>query len=180
MILMEKIWLGVLMLAIVNGCAPAAISPSLQQQAGAPVSFAVLSAHPEQYQGRLVILGGEVMSVQPLGDGSLLTLSQRDLDKLYEYKPVPSGGTFLVESDQWLNPNTYQPKSTVKVAGEVKGRRNGLLVLKAREVAFIAPPVWEKWYYPVPPEWYDYDPNLEYWFTPPYFDPYRGGGSRGR
>jgi hypothetical protein len=26
----------------------------------------------------------------------------------------------------------------------------------------------------VPAEMYNYDPNLEYWFTPPYFNPYIG------
>jgi starvation-inducible outer membrane lipoprotein len=155
------------------------ISPILQQQA-APVSFAELSAHPEQYQGRVVIFGGEVVSLQPWGpDGTLMTVNQQEIGRLGDPRGAPSGGTFLVESDAWLNPNTYQPKSTVKVAGVVQGRRDGFLLLKAREVIFNAPPVWEKWYYPVPREWYDYDPNLEYWFTPPYFDPYRGGG-RGR
>lgn len=162
--------------AALAGCAPA-IAPGLQQQA-APVSFAALNAHPEQYQGQVVILGGEVMSLQPLGEGSLLTVSQREMDRLYDYKPVPSGGTFLVESDQWLSSGTFQPKSTVKVAGEVKGRRYGFLVLKARQVVLAAPPVWEKWYYPVPREWYDSDPSMEFWFTPPYFDPWRGGGGR--
>jgi len=174
---MNAKWLLFLSLALLTGCATG-ISPGLQQQAGPPVEFAALNAHPEQYQGRLVILGGEVMTLEPLGKGSLMTLSQRDMDKLYEYKPVPSGGTFVVESDEWLSPSTYQPKSTVKVAGEVIGRRNGLLTLKAREVVLASRPIWEKWYYPVPPEWYDHDPNLEKWFTPPYFDPYRDGGRR--
>lgn len=165
----------VLVLALLAGCATG-IAPGLQQEAGPPVDFAALSAHPEQFQGRLVILGGEVMSVQPQGQGSLMTVNQQDLRMLGNPKGVPSGGTFVVESYQWLNPDTFQPKSTVKVAGEVMGRKNGFPLLKAREVIFNAPPVWEKWYYPVPPEWYDHDPNLEYWFTPPYFDPYRGGG----
>ncbi len=26
----------------------------------------------------------------------------------------------------------------------------------------------------MPREWYGYDPNLEYWYTPPYFDPAGG------
>ena len=86
-----------------------------------------------------MILGGEVMSVQPLGQGSLMTVNQQELGMLGNPRGAPSGGTFLVESDQWLSPSTYQPKSTVKVAGEVKGRRDGLLVLKAREVNMSAP-----------------------------------------
>lgn len=173
---MNSKWLLIMMLILLTGCA--GISPGVQQQAGPPVDFAALSAHPEQYQGRLVILGGEVMQIQPSGKGSLMTVSQRELDKLYEYKPVPSGGNFVVESDEWLSPSTYQPKSTVKVAGEVVGRRNGFVVLKAKEVVLASNPIWLKYYYPVPQEWYDHDPNLEYWFTPPYFDPYRPGGRR--
>ncbi len=160
------------------GCAPG-ISPSLRQQAGPPVSFAEVNAHTERYQGRVVILGGEVMTLQPLGQGTLMTVNQMDAPQLpYSRNPPASGGTFLVESDQWLSPGTYQPKSTVRVAGEVKGRRDGLLVLKAREVAFIAPPLWEKWYYPVPREWYDNNPAMEKWYTPPYFDPWRPSGRR--
>jgi hypothetical protein len=58
----------------------------------------------------------------------------------------------------------------------VAGQKNGLLLLKAEKIYFLEGPRWEKYYYPVPPEWYNYDPNLEYWFTPPYFDPWRGGG----
>ncbi len=27
----------------------------------------------------------------------------------------------------------------------------------------------------VPPSYYNYDPALEYWFTPPYFNPYVTG-----
>ena len=158
------------------GCVPA-ISPSLQQQAGPPLIFAELNAHTEQYQGRVVILGGEVMTLQPLGQGTLMTVNQMDTPWVpYSRKPQVSGGTFLVESDQWLSPGTYQPKSTVRVAGEVKGRRDGLLVLKARQVAFIAPPVWEDWYYPIPREWYNNDPAMEFWYTPPYFDPRKHGG----
>ncbi len=175
---MKPQWLLGLMLALLSGCATG-ISPSLQQQAGPPVDFAALRANPEAYQGRLVILGGEVMSLEPWGkDGTLMTVNQQELSQLGNPRGAPSGGTFVVESEKWLSPGTFQPKSTVKVAGEVKGRRNGLPLLRAQEVIFDAPPVWEKWYFPVPREWYDYDPSMEYWFTPPYWDPWRGWWGR--
>jgi starvation-inducible outer membrane lipoprotein len=160
-------------LSLAMGCGPA-ISTSLQQEAGPRVGFAELAAAPDQFKGRLTILGGEVMSVTPWGTGSLLAVDQRPLDdRLY---PVgnASGGTFLVSSDVWLNSNEYVPKSKVVVAGVVEGQKDGRLLLKARQVTFLAPPTWDKYYYPVPREWYA--PELEYWYTPPYFDPYRGGG----
>jgi starvation-inducible outer membrane lipoprotein len=156
------------------GCTPA-ISPELQQSAGSPVGFAELAAHPEKYQGRTTILGGEVMQVQPLGTGSLLSVDQRELDGRLFPGFGASGGTFLVESDEWLNPSTYQPKSKVTVAGVVMGKKNNLLLLKAKKIHYWEGPRWEKWYHPVPREWYDSDPSLEHWFTPPYFDPWRGG-----
>jgi starvation-inducible outer membrane lipoprotein len=159
------------------GCA-STVSTTMQPETGPKVGFAELGAHPEKYQGQTKILGGEVMQVQPLGPGSLLSVDQHDLDNHLFPAAGVSGGTFLVESDEWLSPDTYQPKSKVTVAGVVAGQKNGLLLLKAKKIHFWEGPSWEKWYYPVPRDWYDYDPSLEYWFTPPYFDPWRGGGRR--
>jgi starvation-inducible outer membrane lipoprotein len=164
--------MAVLFLAL-EGCTPA-ISPYLQQEAGPRVGFAELAAHPDQYKGRLEILGGLVMTVAPWRQGSLLTVDQRPLNARLFPIGNASGGTFLVESDEWLDSNYYLPKSKVVVAGVVEGEKDGLLVLKARQITLLEYPVWEKYYYPVPREWYP--PELEYWFTPPHFDPYRGGG----
>jgi len=171
---MQRLWSFRLIfgLSLAMGCGPV-ISTSLQQEAGPRVSFAELSAHPDKYQGRLEILGGLVMSVQPWGQGSLLQVDQRQLDERFYPVGAASGGTFLVESDVWLTSSYYLPKSAVVIAGTVAGQKDGWLLLKAKEVTLLAPPVWEKYYYPVPREWYP--PELEYWYTPPYFDIYRGG-----
>lgn len=165
-------WL-VLGFLVLMGCGPA-ISTGLQQQTGPRPSFEELSAHPEKYQGKLAILGGLVMSVQPLGKGSLMAVDQRNLDdKLYPAGKT-SGGTFLVQSDQWLLSSEYQPQSKVVVAGVVAGQKDGSLLLKAREIHLWEYPPWEEWYYPVPRHWYS--PELEYWYTPPYWNPRRPGG----
>lgn len=170
-------WLILGLCAFLAACAPA-ISPDLQQASGPKVGFAELAAHPEKYQGQTKILGGEVMQVQPLGQGSIMSVDQHQLDSHLFPSGGASGGTFLVESDEWLNPATYQPQSKVTIAGVVAGQRQGILVVKAKQVKFWEGPTWEKWYYPVPRDWYDYDPSLEYWYTPPYFDPWYGGGRR--
>ncbi len=154
------------------GCTPA-ISPALQQEAGPRVGFAELAAHPDKYKGRVEILGGLVMTVQPWQKGSLLTVDQRTLDARLFPIGTASGGTFLVESEKWLDSNYYLPKSKVVVAGAVEGAKDGLLLLRARQITLLENPVWEKYYYPVPRSWYP--PQLEYWYTPPYFNPYRGG-----
>ncbi len=160
-----------LLFLITAGCAPA-ISTSLQKEA-APINFAALEAQPGSYQGRLVVLGGEVMTVQPWGKGSLLTVNQMALDA--QERPIegaPSGGTFMVQSDRWLNPDDYVAKRLVTVAGEVKGRQERWPLVAARQIH-----LWENPYRLVvmPPSYYDYDKTMEYWYTPPYFDPYRWG-----
>jgi outer membrane lipoprotein len=164
----------VLSLAL-TGCGPA-ISTALQRQAAPEVSFAALSAQPDQYKGTLVILGGEVMSVKPWENGSLLTVDQRRLDSRLFPVGTTSGGSFAVESNEWLISNWYLPKSKVVVAGVVEGRKQGMLLLRAKEVKLLAAPTWEKWNYPVPRSWYP--PSMKYWFTPPYFDIYSGPGGR--
>jgi starvation-inducible outer membrane lipoprotein len=173
----SRAWLILVLCLALAACAPA-ISTNLQQQTQAvpEVSFATLSAHPDRYQGKLVILGGEVMSVKPWENGSLLTVDQRRLDSRLYPVGTTSGGSFAVESDEWLNSNWYLPRSKVVVAGVVEGRKEGMMLLKAKQVNLLSPPTWEKFYYPVPRSWYP--PSMEYWFTPPYWDIYRGGSGR--
>jgi outer membrane lipoprotein len=166
-------FLGALVLVILSGCGPV-ISSNLLRQAGSPADFAALQAHPEQYQGRVVILGGEVMGVRIKNGGSLLMVSQKPLDP--QLRPVEaqvSGGSFLVESDLWLAPDAYVPQRKVTVAGIFEGRPQGTPLLRAREIYL--------WEHPfkliaIPKEWYD--PSLEYWYTPPYYDPWRHRGGR--
>jgi len=159
------------------GCA-SSLTPAIPPETGPRVGFAELVANPEKYLGQVKILGGKVMQVQPLGQGSLLSVDQHDLDRNLFPGGAASGGTFMVESDEWLSPSAFQPQSKVVVAGAVVGKKDGFLLLKAKQVRLLEGPSWEKWYYPVPREWYDYDPSLEYWYTPPHFDPWRGGGRR--
>jgi len=160
--------LGLAALAGILGCP--AISTSLQQQADRQVTFAELAAHPEQYQGRLVILGGEVKSVQPHEGGSLLTVTQKDPDPdLRPLEGKPSLDTFVVESAQQLPPKEYVPLRKVTVAGIIQGGQHETLLVEARKIHL--------WEFPnsalqkCPPE-------LRYWLAPPYYEALIPGGRR--
>jgi starvation-inducible outer membrane lipoprotein len=161
---------------ILAGCGPV-ISPAITRQVVSPPAFSALQADTGAYLGQTVILGGEVVSVTAKNGGSLLEVDHRELDADLRPVEVPvSGGSFFVESAEWLSPRSYVPKRRVTVAGEVKGRYRDAPLLQAKEIHLGDYPRWEEWYYPVPREWYRGDPALEYWFTPPYFDPWRGRG----
>ena len=160
---------GLIVLTLLaGGCGPA-ISPGLLQQARPTLDFAQLQAQPETFQGRVVVLGGEIIYLERQGAKSVLLISQKPVDvRLRPLEKAPAGGQFLVESEQWLAPDAYVPQRKITVAGVVSGSRQGLLLLQARELY-----LWEHPFklVPVPKDWYD--PALEYWYTPPYFDPYR-------
>jgi starvation-inducible outer membrane lipoprotein len=97
-------------LILVVGCVPA-IETSLQQEAGPRVSFAELNAHPDQYKGRLTILGGEVMSVTPWEQGSLLMVDQRQLDDRFYPVGTASGGTFWWRATSGSPPQSTSPRA---------------------------------------------------------------------
>jgi outer membrane lipoprotein len=159
---------------LLAGCGPV-ISQQYIKEAASRVDVAALKAQPEKYQGQLVILGGEIVENLRKKDQSLLTINQKELDvKLRPLDADAYGGIFLVESNSWLEPDTYVPNRKITVAGVVVGQQNGVPLLQARQIYL--------WEHPfkliaVPPEWYGNDPAMEYWYTPPYYDPWRNHGA---
>lgn len=157
-----------------SGCAPTYMAdPGLP-----PGGLATLVADPQAFRGQEVRLGGDILSLTHAEGKSLLSVRHRELDaRGYPYGPE-SGHIFLAESLGFLSPSSYLIGRQVIVTGTVAGSREGRLLLVARDLKLGDYPRWEKYYYPVPREWYDGDPALEYWFTPPHFDPWRGGHNR--
>jgi len=142
------------------GCAPA-ISQKLRDEAGTPVPFQDLLAHPETYQGRVVILGGYILETQNELRGSVLTVLQTPLD--LQDKPKASDlseGRFLITADRFLDPEVYARDGRITVGGRVAGIRELPLggttyrypVIEAQELH-----LWPKELYP-PPPYYPYDP----------------------
>ncbi len=172
-----KLFIALGLMAALLGCGPAISQKYIKEartETGAPADFAALQANPEKFQGKMVVLGGDVISVSLKDDNSLLAVSQRELNpQLQPYGPAY--GTFYVMSDEFLSPSFFVANRKVTVAGVVQGTFEGAPLLKARQIRLGDYPPWEKYYYPVPREWYGGDPALEHWFTPPYFDPWRGG-----
>ncbi len=162
----------------VSGCTQATYN-RLAREGGTPASFPSVKADPQKYQGKLVVLGGKVLSVWLEDGASLLEVEQIDLDK--NYRPAYQGasaGNFFVKSQDWLSPGSYVPKRKVTVVGVVEGKKQGKPIILARKIHLWEYPPWEKWYYPIPREWYNYDPVMEKWYTPPHFDPWRGPGGK--
>jgi outer membrane lipoprotein len=150
------------LLLLCAACAPT-ISRQFRNEAATSPSFQDLVAHPEEYQGRVVILGGYIIELQNEPGGSVVTLLQAPLG--IENKPKSrdlSEGRFVVTTDRFLDPEVYVQDRQLTVGGRISGVREQSVrgmtyrypVIKAQEIH-----LWPKDVYQGPPPDYPfYDP----------------------
>jgi outer membrane lipoprotein len=102
-------------------CAPA-ISKQVRQEADPSLSFPVLSADPEAYKGKIVILGGVIAQTTAKTGQTELEIVQKPLDSANVPETTDkSEGRFLVIADHFLDPLIYKKDRKITVAGEVVG-----------------------------------------------------------
>jgi outer membrane lipoprotein len=102
-------------------CAPA-ISKQYRQQADQSLSFPVLAADPNAYQGKTVILGGVIAQTTTRTGETELEIVQKPLDSANMPETTDkSEGRFLVIVDRFLDPLIYKKDRKITVAGEVVG-----------------------------------------------------------
>lgn len=165
---------GAVLLALLVGLS--ACAPAPRAGRGLPSGDpAALAADLQASQGQEVRWGGEILSLSFSEGRSLLTVRHRELDARGDPYGPERGLVFLVESEGFLPPSFYLPGRLLVVTGTLAGRRHGRPLVRARDLRLGDYPRWEKYFSPVPREWYDGDPALEYWFSPPHFDPWYGG-----
>ena len=116
-------WGGVtgLLLMVCLGCAPV-ISKSVLESSSPDISFASLKKETEKYLGKTVVLGGSVISVRHLEEGSVLEVLERPLG----YRLMPqlgdrTGGRFLVRFKGIVEDHLLEHHRMVTVAGKVSG-----------------------------------------------------------
>ncbi len=110
-------------LLLLSGCAHVMSDTNLKA-VDPTVHYKELSAKPEAFAGKIVLVGGIVAGVQ--GSDDVITLEVAQLE-LFE-NGVPnedsrSGGRFLAISTELVDPIIYQPGKLVTIIGEVKGKK---------------------------------------------------------
>lgn len=112
-------------LLVVNGCAsgPPVIPPELESQIDSSVSFRDLLAAPSAYQGRTVLLSGEVLNTKRQQDATQLEILQLPVngDDPPDGRRTESQGRYLALDRQGLDPAAYPPGTRVTLVGEVSG-----------------------------------------------------------
>jgi outer membrane lipoprotein len=124
---MKKVAYVIGVALILQGCTYA-ISPDLAKQADKTISFDKLLVDPDEYKGKLLILGGIITQTTSIKQGTLIEVDQQRLD--YWGKPQrtkKTGGRFLVFYPGYLDAYVYSPGRDITVAGEVQGTRSPAL-----------------------------------------------------
>lgn len=112
-------WLSLLLLA---GCA-SVISPEMLKDVDQSIPFESILKDPEAFQGKTVLLGGEIIETENFPDKTLIIMMQRPLNS--KEKPSSedkSKGRFIVSVPEFLDPAIYRRGRKITVAGTVSGK----------------------------------------------------------
>jgi outer membrane lipoprotein len=111
------------MLIFVCSCASDVIPKELEGQVDRKVSYLQIKESPATHTGRMVVLGGEVLSAKRGNDSTRIEVLQLPLDGSLE--PVPdrttSQGRFLALQKAFLDPATVPVGTRVTIIGEMTG-----------------------------------------------------------
>src|SRR5213593_502355 len=121
---------------LLSGCASAGrdtfqleyqLPPELQRQVEQRISFANIKADPAAYKGRIILLGGEVLTAKRLADRTRLEILHLPLNEFNEptMNRTASQGRYIAFQKEFLDPATVPPGTRVTVAGEVTGTKEG-------------------------------------------------------
>lgn len=146
---------------------PEALEPLVDRT----VPFREIVASPDSYQGKIVVLGGEVLKAKRLKDGTQIEFLQLPLDK--DERPIldrqRSQGRFLAIRQEFLDPATMVNGTTMTIVGEVSGTKTEPL----DEVEYRYPVLIVKYLHPWPA------PSYGYASPRPRFSIGVGGGTGG-
>jgi outer membrane lipoprotein len=115
--------LGIFLVMLVVGCATG-ISQQSRSKVTYMGTFSELQKTPDAYVSEVVMLGGKILEIKVSSTSSELTVLQLALGR--SGRPAnldQSEGRFLVRSEQFLDPATYQKGMLLTVVGILKGRR---------------------------------------------------------
>ena len=112
--------------AVLTACGANRVIPKeLARQVDRSVHFNQIHDSPSGSEGRLVALGGEVLSAKRTKEGTEIEVLQLPLDR--SERPAPnrtrSQGRFIAVQREPLDPATLAPGTPVTIVGEVRGAR---------------------------------------------------------
>lgn len=124
------------------------VSKEIRYQSDESIDHSLLFTNPDDYKGKIVILGGIIASSKNTQEGTYIEVVQQPLD--YRGRPIPSDkplGRFIVLHEGFLDTAIYSRKEIITVAGEVIGKtvhpvgeiNYSFLLIKSKELHLLKP-----------------------------------------
>jgi outer membrane lipoprotein len=159
----QRIVVLIVAVAVMVGCG-SPVSKSTRKELDRDISFDQLRKRPGSHEGKLVLLGGEIIRTHNKQEGTMIEILQKRLNRWGRPKDEDeTGGRFLVFADRFLDPVVYSQGRRITVAGTVLGAHAEKIgevdylypLLRARElrlwqdrsrsVLFYPYPIWYQW-----------------------------------
>ena len=126
------------------GCTnrPNVVPERLEGKVDRNLRFATIKPNPESYKGTLMLLGGQVLSSEPVKDGTKFELMQIPLsdDKIPAGNEAESKGRFVVidRHGKISDPSIFNPEKRITIVGEVLGSTSIKVDEVPRQVPLLA------------------------------------------
>lgn len=164
-----------------TGCA-AVISEQSRKLVDSNAAFQTIKASPDNYMGRIIMLGGRIADIRNSSDGAQLEIVQFDLNSQgYPEDSFLSYGRFLATESRFMDPLIFKRGMLITVVGELKMKKT----MRLDDMDYTYPVIsMREWYlwpgseadkgcssYPVsPPQYnpYNYGPGYEPFLHRPY------------
>jgi len=115
-------WLGPVLLAVLVGGCATAFPESVMRTVDTRITVDEVLRDPAALKGARVILGGEILAVQPRpGSTEIELLLRRLRDDDSPDRGDRSPGRALLQTPEFLDPAVYAPGRRITVVGEVAG-----------------------------------------------------------
>lgn len=152
--------LAMLITGLLGSSCQTIIPKAVLEKVNRDITFKALKENPWTYEGEIVLLAGVIVKTTNTPSGATLEIYQTEMD--WEDRPIHvdiSRGRFLVEYNEFLDPEIFRKQRQVTIAGEILGVK----VVKLGEMEYPYPLIraeaihlWKK-IKPLP-----YDPNPWY------------------
>jgi outer membrane lipoprotein len=120
------VWSLMLLISMaVVGCRHT-ISAPVRQQAEPPLPFSELRNNPDDFTGRTIIVGGDILSTRNTAQQTFVEVLQKPLDAFE--RPITTdqtAGRFMIRCDEYLDPALYAKGRQITIAGRVLGSYTG-------------------------------------------------------
>jgi outer membrane lipoprotein len=154
---------------ILSGCATSPIPREIRRQVTPGLTFGHVLRSPEAQKGKIVLWGGQILSLKNAKDGTTLHLLEVPTDSDGRpINPEASEGRFIAAIDRYLDMAVYQRGRLVTIFGEGEGARSEPLGEGQMEYAYPVIHAREIYLWPR-----NYPAHVLY--ADPWMDPYGEG-----